>query len=99
MSAKDQADQKYQTSGNYIHRKIADTDVLISIGANIANFNGYIQLNESAAALWERLAKPSTRAELERFLEEKYGIPQEQAVQDVTDFLEELGSHDMVTVQ
>ena len=42
----------YQASQNFIHRKIADSDVLISVGSNIANFNGYIELNGSAADLW-----------------------------------------------
>lgn len=43
--------KKYQASKDYIHRKIADSDVLISVGSNIANFNGYIQINDSAVSL------------------------------------------------
>lgn len=91
--------KKYQASENYIHRKIADSDVLISVGSNIANFNGYIQINDSAVCLWEQLAEPSTMEQLEKVLEEKYGIPHEQAVEDVSDFLKELKDHNMVTMQ
>lgn len=94
-----QFQKKYQASENYIHRKIADSDVLISVGSNIANFNGYIQLNSSAVTLWEQLAQPSTLEQLEKVLEDKYGISHEQAVEDVIDFLNELKDHDMVIVQ
>lgn len=91
--------KRYQASANYIHRKIADSDVLISVGANIANFNGYIQLNGSAVSLWEQLSEPSTRDQLVNILQEKYGISREQAVADVDEFLTELKDHDMITIQ
>lgn len=82
--------KKYQASSDYIYRKIADSDVLISIGANIADFNGYIEINQSAVDLWEKLQTPCQLNELEQTLEEKYGISHEQAVGDVLGFLNEL---------
>lgn len=91
-------EKKYQASKDYIHRKIADSDVLISVGSNIANFNGYIQINDSAVSLWEQLAEPSTLEQLEKVLEDKYGISREQAVEDVIDFLNELQENNMVCV-
>ena len=90
--------KKYQASPDYIYRKIADSDVLISVGANIADFNGYIEINPSAVDLWEKLQTPCQLNELEQTLEEKYGIPHEQAVEDVLDFLNELLDHKMVMV-
>lgn len=92
-------DKKYQASPDYIYRRVADSDVLISIGSNIADFNGYIQLNPSAVCLWKQLSEPKTLNQLETALEETYQIPHEQAVEDVIDFLNELKEHDMVTVQ
>mgnify|MGYP000428236159 CR=1 FL=1 len=50
----------FQAKDCYIHRKIGDSDVLICIGQNIADFNGYIELNATAALLWETLQEPST---------------------------------------
>ncbi|MGN0333089.1 MAG: PqqD family protein [Lachnospiraceae bacterium] len=88
----------YQASENYIYRKIADSDVLISVGSNIANFNGYIEMNKSAVTLWEKLQRPCGLDELEQTLEEKYGINHERAVEDVLDFLKELQEHNMVVV-
>lgn len=93
------SEEKYQASENFIHRRIADSDVLISVGANIADFNGYIQINGSALSLWEQLKKTSTLEQLEKVLEDKYGIPHGQAAEDVADFLNELKEHGMVKVR
>lgn len=91
--------KKYQASQNFIHRKIADSDVLISVGSNIANFNGYIELNESAADLWKKLQEPSRVDELEQVLETKYDIDHETAVEHVLVFLKELQEHEMVVAE
>ena len=89
----------YQASENYIHRKIAGSDVLISVGSNIANFNGYIELNESAVLLWEKLKTPCKIRDLEQVLEENFGISHETAAQDVLDFINLLKAHHMVVIQ
>lgn len=89
----------YQASPDYIHRQIVDTDVLISIGSNIANFNGYIEMNKSAVVLWNALQSPCPLSELEQVLESEFGIAHERAVADVLDFINLLLEHNMVTVQ
>ena len=88
----------YQASEHFVHRKVADSDVLISIGSNIADFNGYIEINPSAALLWTRMQTPCRLHDLEQTLEEAYGISHRQAVEDVLDFLKELMEHRMVVV-
>ena len=90
--------KKYRVSENYIHRRIADNDVLISVGENIANFNGYIELNSSAAFLWNEMKEPHTSSELEKALEEHFDLSHLKAVEDVRDFLKELQENDMVLV-
>lgn len=94
-----QFQRRYQASPNYIHRQVADADVLISIGSNIADFNGYIELNKSAVTLWNALQSPCQLSELERALEIQFGIPHEQAAADVLEFMNLLLDHNMVTVQ
>ena len=98
QESEDILQEKYKVSENFIHRNIAGSDVLISIGANIADFNGYIRLNKTAAALWERLQEPCGFEELVQFLQEKYNITRECAGKDVQDFLNELQEHDMVVI-
>ena len=89
---------QYQASQDFIHRKITGLDVLISVGENIANFDGYIQLNESAAALWKFLAVPRTEEEMAALLAEQYGLSAAEAKADASEFLELLKAHKMVTV-
>ena len=89
--------KKFHTQPCYIHRKVAGTDVLISVGENIANFNGYIELNESASFLWEELREPRTEAELAEALERRFGLSPEQAAEDAGDFLRELAAKHMVS--
>ena len=49
------SDKLFCAKKGYIHRKIANEDVLISVGSGIANFNGYILLNSTASFLWDML--------------------------------------------
>lgn len=90
--------KKFQSKSDYIHRRIADNEVLISIGGNIADFNGYIELNASAAFLWDEMKGPRTPEELGKSLEEHFNLPHEKALEDVLDFLNELQENGMVTV-
>lgn len=89
----------FQIKDNYIHRKVAGSDVLISICENVANFNGYIELNKSASYLWDQMKEPCTCQQMEQCLETTFAIPHEQAVEDVLDFIKELKENDMVIVQ
>ena len=43
---------------NFIHCRVAKRDVLIPIGGNVAYFNGFIELNETALFLWEHMKEP-----------------------------------------
>ena len=71
---------------------------MISIGSNIADFNGYIELNKSAVLLWNKLQTPCSFNELVKVLEEKYVLEHVQAVNDVLDFINVLKKHNMVMV-
>lgn len=99
MSYNDLSDKTYRANSQYIHRKITDMDVLISIGGNIANFNGYIQLNQAAVCLWKALQEECTVSELKEALLQQFEIAPEQAEEDVKEFLQMLQEHDMVVVK
>lgn len=87
---------KYQRKSNYILRKVGEYKVLISIGENIADFNGYIRLNGSALVLWERLETPADPEELTQLLCKEYGLTKEDAQKDTADFLVELLENKMI---
>lgn len=90
--------KRFQTKSTFVHRRVADSNVLISVGENIANFNGYIELNASADFLWEQMKDPCTEEELVSSLEAGFNLSHEQAKDDVHEFLRELISNDMITV-
>lgn len=90
--------KRFQSKSTFVHRHVADSNVLISVGQNIANFNGYIELNASADFLWEQMKEPCTEEELISSLKTKFDLSYEQAREDVHDFLRELISNDMITV-
>lgn len=91
-------EKRYQSSPDYIRRQIAGADILISVGANIADFNGYIQLNPTGAFIWDNLSSPVTAAELTARICEEYETDPETAAADVRDFLQKLISHGMAVI-
>lgn len=86
--------KKFQVKEGYVHRRNADNDVLISAGDS----NGYIELNASAAFLWDEMREPRMSGELEKSLERHFNLPHETAVKEVLDFLKELQKNGMVVI-
>lgn len=84
------------TNKNYIMREIAGAPLLISVGQEIADFCGIINLNESARILWEALEKGATREELIEKLRGAYDISTERACQDVDSTLKILLERGMI---
>lgn len=72
----------------FICRKIAGENIVIPMGDNIANFNGIIKLNKSAAFLWNILQEDRTKHDLIEALIEKYKINKELALKDVEKFID-----------
>ena len=77
----------YQTKPGFVHRKIADVDVLISIGGNVADFNGYITLNETCAFLWDLMAEPKSSEQLVQSLCSEYEVSYAEVLADVQELL------------
>ncbi|MDF2608761.1 MAG: hypothetical protein K0R92_235 [Lachnospiraceae bacterium] len=71
----------------YILRKIAGSDMVVPVGSNIADFNGIISLNESAAFLWRHLTEGVELPRLVAVLAEEYNISKEQAQVDTENFI------------
>lgn len=94
----DKAENRYQLAGGFVHRRVAGNDVLISVGANVANFNGYITLNPTASFLWDKLTQPQSVSSLADLLSEEFDVTPEDARNDVTQFLDMLLRNSMVTV-
>jgi hypothetical protein len=85
-----------RTSPNYVLRTIAGQHVLVSIGEGLADFRGYIQMNDTAAFLWEQLKEGRTKEELFRAILDKYDVDEDRARRDLESSLELLVSKGMI---
>ena len=92
------ADKKmgYQIAEGFVHRKSADKDVLISVGNNVANFNGYILLNATAAFLWDYMTQPRSLEELTEYMLENFEVTRQQAHEDICAMINDFLSHGML---
>lgn len=85
-----------RSNPNYVYRTIAGQHVLVSIGEELADFRGYIELNETASFLWEQLQKGRTREELLRSLTESFDVDEERAARDLDNCLKFLSERGMI---
>lgn len=92
------AERKYRAKTDFILRKIDGSNVLISTGENLASFNGYIEMNDTACFIWETLAEEKSEAELLAIMREYYETDPEQLEKDVCEFLEEMQTYQMLEV-
>lgn len=75
---------------NFALRPVADTWVVLPLGAESVNFNGMLTLNEAGALLWQALEKGGDREALADALMAEYIVDRAQALADVDAFLEKL---------
>lgn len=75
---------------DYILRKVADSCVVVPVGAATLDFNGMIQLNETGAFLFEILQKGASKEELVKALLKEYNVDAAAAEQDTEQFIGKL---------
>lgn len=77
-------------SPEFLLRDVADSVVLVPVGAATERFPGMITLNETGKLLWEALETEQTLETLTAKLLEEYDVTQELARSDVEAFLNKL---------
>ena len=75
---------------DYLLRDVADSHVLVPVGAAVAEFAGMITLNTAGCYLWELLEKDQTVDTLAAALAVRYEVTEAQAKADVERFLQSL---------
>jgi hypothetical protein len=75
---------------NFALRPVANTWVVLPLGAESVNFNGMMTLNETGALLWKTLEKGGDREAMADALLAEYIVDRAQALADVDDFLAKL---------
>lgn len=76
----------------FILKDIAGSFVVVPTGDNLVDFSAMITLNETGAFLWNLLSDEISIEELADAMCSEYEISKEEAVLDVTEFVETLKS-------
>lgn len=74
----------------FLLRNVADTWVVVPVGAAAMQFSGMLTLNETGKILWELLETEQTEVTLAAALTQRYEVTADQAAADVHKFLEPL---------
>lgn len=75
---------------DYVLRQVADTWVVLPLGETSVDFHGMLSINESGAMLWKALEQGCTREQLAAVLTREYAVEQQQALEDVDEFIAKL---------
>ncbi len=74
----------------FVAQKIGDTTVVVSTGALSREFHGMIELNETAAFIWNCFAEGLSQNEVAKKLCDEYGISLEKAEADTAKIVEKM---------
>lgn len=74
----------------YILRQVANTWVVLPVGAASVDFNGMLTLNESGAFLWRCLEQGMDREKLVVAMTSEYRVDRDTALADLDAFLAKL---------
>ena len=75
---------------DFILRKVADTDVVLPLGAASVDFNGLLKLNESSVLLWKALESGADLEDLVAVLTGEYDVDSATARADIEAFIARL---------
>lgn len=72
---------------DFLLRRVADSVVVVPVGAATAAFPGMITLNDTGAYLWELLEQEQTVETLTVAMTDRYDVEQDLARKDVEAFV------------
>ena len=82
--------------GEYVVRQVADNIVVIPIGETALQMNGMILLNDVSKVIWEALAQETTIDEILTAVTDAFEVSQDQAREDILEFIEKLRNLQML---
>jgi hypothetical protein len=75
---------------NLILREIAGSWIIVPVAEMVVEFNGLMNLNETGAFLWKKLAEGAEINDLVAGLLSEYEVDEETARADVQEFISQL---------
>lgn len=80
----------------FVLRKVADTYVVVAVGAEAKKHNVMITLNETGSLLWEKLTEGTDEEGLVNAILDEYDIDKETASKDVSAFLAKITNEGLI---
>ena len=85
-------------SQNTVFRKIGDEYILVPIAASVADVESIFNLNETGAAIWDKIDGKKSLKEIIKEIEEEYEAEDRQLEMDVLEFVNEMMEAKLVEV-
>ncbi len=79
-----------QMNKDFVLRKVCGLNVVLPTGANVKEFGGALNLNDTAALIYEQLQAGKSVEEAADALMEAYDVTREAALADVQETIESL---------
>lgn len=76
-----------KVKSNLILREIAGSWIIVPVAEMVVEFNGLMNLNESGAFLWKKLAEGAEMEELISGMLAEYEVDEETARADIQEFI------------
>ena len=76
--------------GNIVSRKIGDEYILVPIAASVADIESIFNLNETGAAIWDKIDGKKSLKEIVAQIQEEYEAEGQQVEMDVVEFIHEM---------
>ena len=85
-------------SENAVFRKIGDEYILVPIAASVADVESIFNLNETGAAIWDKIDGKKNLKEIIKGIEEEYEVEGKQLEMDVLEFVNEMMETKLIEV-
>ncbi len=79
-------------SDAFVLQLVAGEGILVPVGTTVVELNGLVTLNSSGLFLWAALETDRSEVELVDLLCSEFEVERDQALVDVTAFIEQLGA-------
>ena len=89
-------DRVYQKNQNFVFRQIDDETLLVPIKDNVGDLGSIYNLNPVAAFVWQNLDGEKTLNDIKNLITGEFEVSDQDAVQDLTEFVGELEKIDAV---
>lgn len=77
----------YQHDPNIVSRKIANEVILVPIRSNVAEMAEIFTLNETGAAIWEKVDGLKTLAEIQQAVMQEFDVDVDELEQDMSQLI------------